>query len=124
VRLLLDTHLLLWALGNPARLPAEARKALESSDVWVSAASIWEISIKSALGKVAADPATVVRAVEPAGFNFLSISADHAARVTDLPRVHKDPFDRMLVAQALTESLSLLTNDKALAKYGPAVRVV
>jgi PIN domain nuclease of toxin-antitoxin system len=62
--------------------------------------------------------------VEPAGFNFLSISADHAARVTDLPRVHKDPFDRMLVAQALTESFSLLTNDKALAKYGPAVRVV
>jgi PIN domain nuclease of toxin-antitoxin system len=118
VRVLLDTHLLLWALAQPAKLTAAARKQIEAADVYASAASIWEISIKSALGKLEADPAAVMAGLEPAGFSVLPITGEHAARVTKLPALHKDPFDRMLVAQALTEPMLLLTNDSVLPAYG------
>jgi PIN domain nuclease of toxin-antitoxin system len=124
VRLLLDTHLLLWALGQPARLPAAARRQIEKADVYVSAASIWEISIKSALGKLEADPAAVLGAVEPAGFLLLPITGEHAAKTVELAPHHKDPFDRMLVAQASYEPMILLTNDNALADYGSFVRLI
>lgn len=124
MRLLLDTHLLLWALARPSRLPAAARKQIDTADVYVSAASIWEISIKSALGKLQADPADVLGAVGPAGFSHLPITGEHAAKTGDLPPHHKDPFDRILVAQASVEPMILLTNDAALADYGPLVTLV
>lgn len=124
MRLLLDTHLLLWALGAPSKLPTRARNLVAKGDVYVSAASIWEISIKSGLGKLTADPREVLAALGPAGFIELPISGEHAARVLDLPPIHRDPFDRLLVAQALAEPMRLLTNDAMLAGYGDIVTVV
>lgn len=124
MRVLLDTHLLLWALATPSRLPAAARERIASADVYVSAASIWEISIKAHLGKLAADPREVLMAVEPAGFSLLPITGEHAARVAELPSVHRDPFDRMLAAQASIEPMVLLTNDATLSGYGSFVAVV
>lgn len=122
--MLLDTHLLLWALASPSKLPSQARKRIESSEVFASAASIWETSIKSALGKLRADPKEVASAVEPAGFDHLDITAEHAAEVAQLPHLHKDPFDRLLVAQARFERMILLTDDDALGGYGDFVEVV
>lgn len=124
MRLLLDTHLLLWALAAPSKLSATARKQIEDADVYASAASIWEISIKSALGKLDADPAEILAAVEPAGFSMLPITGMHAAKVAELPPLHKDPFDRMLVAQALCEPMILYTNDEVMGPYGSFITVV
>ncbi|HEX5766393.1 MAG TPA: type II toxin-antitoxin system VapC family toxin [Woeseiaceae bacterium] len=124
MRLILDTHLLLWALGQPARLSAAARKQIEKADVYISAASIWEISIKATLGKLKANPAEVLGAIEPAGFILLDITGEHAAKTIELPPHHKDPFDRMLVAQASYEPMILLTNDAALADYGSFVKLI
>ena len=124
MRLLLDTHLLLLALGAPSKLPARARNLVARGDVFVSAASLWEISIKSALGKLTADPREVLEALGPAGFTELPVSGEHAVRVLDLLPIHRDPFDRLLVAQALAEPMRLLTNDTVLAGYGDIVTVV
>jgi PIN domain nuclease of toxin-antitoxin system len=123
-RILLDTHLLLWAVAEPRKLPPGARGRIEEADVFVSAASLWEVSIKAALGKLAADPAELLAEIEPAGFTLLPITGEHAAAVAKLPAVHADPFDRMLVAQAKTEPLLLLTNDAVLAAYGDCVELV
>ena len=123
-RVLLDTHLLLWALGDESRLPAAARRLIEAADVYVSASSIWEISIKSAAGKLAADPREILAALEPAGFLALPVTGEHAARIAGLPAIHRDPFDRMLVAQALCEPMRLLTTDRVLAGYGEIVTIV
>ena len=124
MRVLLDTHLVLWALAAPERLPGAAHRLIERADVYVSAASIWEISIKTSLGKLSADPREVLAALDPAGFLPLPIAAEHAARVADLPPVHRDPFDRLLVAQARVEPMRLLTTDAVLAGYGELVTVV
>jgi PIN domain nuclease of toxin-antitoxin system len=124
MRVLLDTHLLLWALGSPSKLPAAARKLINDANVYVSAATIWEVSIKAALGKLSADPREVLAALEPAGFLELPVTGAHAARVVDLPAIHRDPFDRLLIAQAFSEPMRLLTNDAALAAYGDIVSVV
>ena len=124
MRILLDTHLLLWALATPAKLPSGARERIIAADVYVSAASIWEISIKAALGKLDADPRDVLAAVAPAGFSLLPVTGEHAAKVIDLPALHRDPFDRMLAAQASVEPMILLTNDSALAGYGSFVEAV
>jgi PIN domain nuclease of toxin-antitoxin system len=124
MRILLDTHLLLWALGSPLKLSKETRRLIDTSGVYASAASIWEISIKASLGKIDADPDEVLDALEPAGLSILPILGEHAAKVAKLPLRHKDPFDRILVAQALSEPMILLTNDQALAGYGELVRVV
>ncbi len=123
MRVLLDTHLLLWSLASPAKLPKAARTIIDRAEVYVSAASIWEISIKSSLGKLSASSADVLAALAPAGFAVLSVTGEHAARVSDLPSVHRDPFDRMLVAQALCEPMNLLTNDEALRAYGSFITV-
>ena len=123
-RILLDTHLLLWAFAAPERLPIRARKRIDVSEVFVSAASIWEVSIKASLGKIQADASLLLAEIEPAGFTLLPISGDHAVAVGLLPSIHRDPFDRMLVAQARTEPLILLTNDAALARYGEGIEVV
>ena len=124
MRVLLDTHLLLWALSAPARLPVAARRLIQDADVYVSAASIWEISIKAALGKLTADPQEVLAALEPAGFLSLPVAGVHAARVSNLPPVHRDPFDRLLVAQALVEPMRLVSTDAALRGYGEIVTIV
>jgi PIN domain nuclease of toxin-antitoxin system len=124
VRVLLDTHLLLWALGSPSKLSKKARQWIDSGEVFASAASIWEISVKCALGKLEADPAEVLAAIEPAGFNHLTITGEHAAKVVELPPIHKDPFDRLLVAQARVEPMILLTDDDLLGGYGDLVEVV
>jgi len=123
-RILLDTHLLLWAVGEPKKLPVEARRWIDEAEVFVSAASIWEVSIKAALGKLSADPSQLLAEIEPAGFHILPVTGDHAAAVALLPALHNDPFDRMLVAQAKTEPLLLVTNDSALHAYGDCVKLV
>jgi PIN domain nuclease of toxin-antitoxin system len=119
VRLLLDTQALLWALGAPARLPAAVAKALRDPDneVFVSAASIWELAIKAALGKVSADLDEIVESLEDVGFRELEIRMHHARRVRKLPAHHRDPFDRILVAQSFEEGLVMVTRDGAFAAY-------
>ena len=128
MRLLLDTHLLLWAVAKSRRLPKEARRLLEdpANDVFFSAASVWEIVIKAALRKpdFAVDVPLLLPALAEMGFVELPISGAHAERLATLPALHRDPFDRMLVAQSLAEPLVLLTNDGLLAGYGEVVRVV
>jgi PIN domain nuclease of toxin-antitoxin system len=107
VRILLDTHLLLWALSQPGKLSSATRNQIENAEVFVSAASIWEITIKFSLGKLTYQPGQILAAIEPAGFRLLSISSEHAAKV----------------AQAQSEPLLLLTNDEALRGYGPHISV-
>jgi PIN domain nuclease of toxin-antitoxin system len=118
MRLLLDTSALLLALSEPERLSEASRNAIEdpASIVLVSAASVWEIAIKRALGKLEA-PESVVGAIRDAGFETLDITPDHAEHAGGLPPHHRDPFDRMLVAQALAEGCTLLTRDDALQGY-------
>jgi PIN domain nuclease of toxin-antitoxin system len=122
--LLLDTQVALWALTGHRRLPRKARRLIDASDVVVSAASIWEIAIKAAIGKLDADPSEVRSALAPTGFGELPVTGEHAARVSTLPAHHRDPFDRLLVAQSLVEGLVLLTADAQLARYGGSVRLV
>lgn len=123
MRILLDTHVLLWALGDPRRLRRQTVALIERADVYVSAASIWEVGIKAGLGKLKADPSSVLASIEPAGFSLLAIAADHAAAVYRLAPHHRDPFDRLLIAQAQLEGMTLLTKDEALAVYGECVRL-
>ncbi|MFM0139197.1 type II toxin-antitoxin system VapC family toxin [Caballeronia grimmiae] len=118
MRLLIDTHVLLWAMSGDKRLSKRAEATMLNADaVFVSAASIWEISIKSALGKLDADVKELVARMADAGFRELPVTAAHAATVRELPDIHRDPFDRMLVAQAITEPLRLLSDDDNVAKY-------
>jgi PIN domain nuclease of toxin-antitoxin system len=121
MRLLLDTHVFLWTLADPARLSLPARDAIESAanEVLFSAASIWEIAIKSELlrAELGVDATTIIGAAREMRFEELAVSAAHAAAVARLARHHKDPFDRLLVAQALGEPARLMTADKALAAY-------
>lgn len=128
MRLLVDTHLLLWATARSRRLPRAARLLLEdpANEVLFSAASLWEIVIKAALRRpdFTVDVAALRPALTEMGFTELPVSGAHAERLASLPPVHKDPFDRMLVAQSLAEPLFLLTNDGVLADYGDVVKVV
>lgn len=122
MRLLLDTHVVLWALAGSPRLSAAARQLIEEADeVYVSAASIWEVAIKARLGKIEADPQQLVDAIEASGFISLPVTAAHAAGVGALQPVHQDPFDRLLLAQALAEPLRLVTADAVLAGYSDVV---
>src|SRR5262245_18469359 len=121
--LLIDTHLLLWTLYAPEKLTATARQLIKMSDVYVSAASLWEIRIKAARGKLDASSSRVLAAVEPSGFSMLPISGEHASQVVDLPMHHRDPFDRCLIAQARLEPMGLLSNDKVLRAYGEFVMI-
>jgi PIN domain nuclease of toxin-antitoxin system len=122
MRLLLDTQMFLWCLGQEAKLPDAARRAIESSSnqVFVSAVSVWEIAIKTALGRLEmaqADVLKLPRLIETAGFDELPIEGHHAAAVAALPMHHRDPFDRLLVAQARLEKLSIVTTDAAIRAY-------
>ncbi len=125
MRLLLDTHIALWAIVDDQRLSARARELLEDLDnqAFVSAASIWEISIKH-VRRTSAMPISGAEALlrfRQAGYELLEISPQHAAAVGGLPPLHGDPFDRMLVAQALFEPMRLLTADVQLAAYDPSI---
>ena len=122
MRLLLDTQVLLWWLAGDRRLTAATRRALASaeSDVFVSAASAWEISIKKALGKLAA-PDDLVDQLEREAFEPLPITVSHAVDAGALPHLHDDPFDRMLIAQARQEALTIVTRDPRFAPYGVAI---
>ena len=128
MRLLVDTHLLLWAAARSRRLPREARRLLEDpvNEVFYSAASLWEIAIKASLRRsdFKVDLTLLRPALAVMGLLALPVSGAHAERLASLPPIHKDPFDRMLVAQSLSEPLILLTNDAALAAYGEGIRVV
>jgi PIN domain nuclease of toxin-antitoxin system len=125
---LLDTHILLWALDAPQRLPNDIVAQLESPEttVYFSAASIWEIAIKTALGKIDFhySPEEIAQAAKDSGFIELPISAAHSAKVAHLPLHHRDPFDRLLIAQALLMPAQLLTADSALAPYSELVRLI
>jgi PIN domain nuclease of toxin-antitoxin system len=124
VKLLLDTHALLWALAEPDRLSDAARDALRDgrNEVLVSAASAWEIAIKRAAGKLRA-PDDLLEVTAAAGFGWLPISARHAMLAGELPPHHRDPFDRMLVAQARQESLTIVTHDQGFVPYAVDVLV-
>jgi PIN domain nuclease of toxin-antitoxin system len=121
VKLLLDTHLLIWAAADDAALPNEARAAIEDTDnaLYFSVASIWEIVIKSMLGRddFRVDARVLRRNLLDAGYEELSIEAQHAFEVAALPQLHKDPFDRLLVGQAMAEGIVLLTHDDQIKRY-------
>lgn len=122
MKLLLDTHIALWLLRDAPELSAAARQHIDGADeVYVSAASLWEAAIKAALGKLPVDPARLSAAWSLAGLLPLPVTWEHAQAVYRLPALHRDPFDRLLVAQAMHESLHLLTHDSSLAAYSPLV---
>jgi PIN domain nuclease of toxin-antitoxin system len=128
LKLLLDTHLLLWAAGNPERLSAKARTLIEApeNELLFSAASIWEIAIKRGLGRedFQVEPRLLRRGLLDNGYGELAISSDHAVMVDSLPPIHRDPFDRLLVAQAMAEGFNLVTSDDRVAEYeGPVLKV-
>ena len=120
MRFLLDTHALLWALSAPQQLPVSLRRAIQAAenDVYASLVSAWEIAIKAALGKLEFDVRSLERPLAATGIQLLDVNLQHVARVAELPQHHGDPFDRMLVAQAMCESMTLVSRDRELAKYG------
>jgi PIN domain nuclease of toxin-antitoxin system len=122
MRLLLDTHVALWAIADSKQLSKPARaKMIEATEVYVSAASVWEVAIKRALGKINIDAQTFADAARDSGFKSLAITDRHAAGVQALPLHHADPFDRLLIAQAMAEPLRLLTADAQLEPYSELV---
>jgi len=128
VNVLLDSHLLLWLVSMSHRLPRKARLIVEepANRLSFSAASIWEIAIKSRSGRddVLIDPRLMRRALIENGFNEIAVTSQHALRVTSIPPLHGDPFDHILLAQALVEDMTLLTSDRTLARYpGPILHV-
>ncbi|MHB1943552.1 MAG: type II toxin-antitoxin system VapC family toxin [Acidiferrobacteraceae bacterium] len=128
MRALLDTHLLLWAVAASRRLPRPVQTELRDpgNEIYYSAASIWEIVIKTGLRRkdFRIDLDDLLKALQESGFFELPITALHTVGVSRLPMIHKDPFDRLLVAQSMAEPMTLLTNDATLADYWDGVRVV
>jgi PIN domain nuclease of toxin-antitoxin system len=128
LKLLLDTHLLLWAASDAARLSDEARALIEApdSDLFFSVASIWEIAIKRGLGRedFQVEPRVLRRGLLDNGYTELAIVSEHAVAIDTLPNIHKDPFDRLLIAQAMVEGIILLTSDDRVFEYGGPIRKV
>lgn len=126
MRLLLDTHVLVWCLSGDRKLPPATAELIRNpaTDVYFSAVSIWEVAIKSALGKMRADANAMLRNLVEEGFEELPVMARHTVATVTLPMHHRDPFDRLLVAQSRLESLRLLTDDKIVALYGEPVVLV
>jgi PIN domain nuclease of toxin-antitoxin system len=128
VKLLLDTHLLLWAAGQPERLPKRARSLLldAKNQLLFSSASLWEVAIKRDLGRkdFTVDPSRLWQRLLANGYLELPVSGEHAITTSTLPRHHKDPFDRILIAQARVEGLTLLTGDASVGEYGKPVMLV
>lgn len=122
MRLLLDTHIFLWLTADSSRLTASARDLIErASEVYVSSVTIWEAVIKSRIGKMSVDPDDLLREIEKCCFTELPISGRHAVIVAGLPILHSDPFDRLLIAQTISEQLRLLTVDAQLLAYSELV---
>lgn len=128
MKLLLDTHLLLWAAGQPDRLSKEARDLLDApeNELFFSSASLWEVVIKRGLGRddFKVDARLLRRGLLDNGYSELPIGSEHVVAVENLPVIHKDPFDRVLVAQAQVEGITLLTADPVLAQYPGPIRLV
>jgi PIN domain nuclease of toxin-antitoxin system len=125
VRVLLDTHLIIWALSEPDKLSNEAKDLINNAEqIFVSSASIWEMAIKSSLGKLEADLKAITAELNRLGVLELAISWQHSQQVKLLPHHHRDPFDRLIVSQAICEPLILLTHDKILSKYSDLVKLV
>lgn len=127
MRLLLDTHIALWAVLDSPRLSAHARSLIlaPNNDLFVSAASVWEVAIKHRIApkKMPVTGGDALSFFRRAGYHMLAVTAEHAAALDDLPAYHNDPFDRLLVTQAMEEPLRLLTSDAVLARYSGAVIV-
>ena len=128
MKLLLDTHILLWACATPTSLPTDAANLINdrNNELLFSAASIWEVGIKHAMGKAHFhfDPAVLRRALLDADYQELAMTGQHSIAAAALPPIHDDPFDRMLIAQATTEGFILVTSDLAIAKYAGPIRHV
>jgi PIN domain nuclease of toxin-antitoxin system len=128
MKLLLDTHLLLWAAGEPRRLSKQARTLIDNPDneLLFSAASLWEVMTKRGLGRedFAVDARLLRRGLLDNGYSELPIVSDHVVAIDSLPPIHKDPFDRILVAQATVEGVTLLTNDSRVSQYPGPIRTV
>jgi PIN domain nuclease of toxin-antitoxin system len=128
VKLLLDTHLLLWAAAQPEKLSAAALALIEAPEnqLLFSAASLWEIAIKAGLGRddFVVEPGLIRRGLLDNGYEELPVNSAHAVALTGLPAIHKDPFDRILVAQAQVEGILLLTSDDIVSRYPGAVERV
>lgn len=128
MKLLLDTHLLLWAAGAPQRLSDEARILLEApaNELFFSAASLWEVAIKRSLGRedFQVDARLLRRGLLDNGYSELVIGSEHVVAIDTLPPLHKDPFDRLLIVQAMVEGITLLTADAIVAQYPGPVRKV
>ena len=128
MKLLLDTHVLIWAAGLPDRLSANARELIADADneLFFSAASLWEIAIKSGLGRedFTVDARLLRRGLLDNGYSELPVASEHAVAVDGLPPIHRDPFDRLLIAQAMVEGITLLTADELVARYPGPVRKI
>ena len=128
MKLLLDTHLLLWASGEPKKLSITARKLISDTDneLMFSAASVWEVAIKRALGRAdfAVDSRLFRRGLLDNGYVELPVFSAHAVAIEALPPIHKDPFDRLIIAQSLVEGIELITSDATVAQYGGSIRLV
>ena len=128
MKLLLDTHLLLWAAGEPRRLSKPARRLIDNPDTELlfSAASLWEVAIKRRLGRedVKVDARLLRRGLLDNGYSELPIISDHVVATESLPMLHRDPFDRILVAQATVEGVTLLTIDSLISQYAGPIRTV
>ena len=128
MKFLLDTHILLWAAGSPEKLSQQAKSIIEESEnqLFFSAASLWEISIKKGLGRpdFKVDARVLRRALIDNGYQELNITGLHSVSVEDLPFIHKDPFDRILLSQATVEGFTLLTSDKTIAQYSGPIQLV
>ena len=128
MKLLLDTHLLLWAAGEPKKLSPKARGLIADTynELMFSAASIWEVAIKRALGRAdfQVDTRLFRRGLIDNGYVELAVFSAHAVAVEALPPIHKDPFDRLLIAQSQVEGIVMLTSDATVAQYGGAIRLV
>jgi PIN domain nuclease of toxin-antitoxin system len=125
VQLLLDSHILIWLMGEDARLTREARALIaDATAVYASTASIWELAIKVGLGRLSLDIERLAGLLDTAGISELGITRQHALAVARLPLLHRDPFDRLLIAQAITEPMRLLTADPQLKAYSDLVITV
>ena len=125
MNLLLDTHIALWAITDSPRLPSKARELIASpkSSVWISAATVWEIAIKHSLGRgdMPVSSQDALYYFRESGYGILPIEPEHAVAIEDLPEHHADPFDRILVAQALVEPMRLITHDAIVASYSDTI---
>lgn len=125
---MLDTHVLIWAAGLPDRLPVDGRSLIADpeNELFFSAASLWEVAIKSALGRddFTVDARLLRRGLLDNGYSEMPILSEHAVAIDGLPTIHKDPFDRLLIAQSMVEGITLLTADELVAQYPGPIRKI